>query len=82
MAVKTLAIDGRLVSAREDQTIFSAAQEIGIKIPTLCYLEGMSAAGACRLCLVELKGSNRLLPACATHVSEQDRKSTRLNSSH
>jgi bidirectional [NiFe] hydrogenase diaphorase subunit len=71
MAVKTLAIDGRLVSAREDQTILSAALEIGIEIPTLCYLEGTSGAGACRLCLVELKGSNRLLPACVTRIAEQ-----------
>jgi bidirectional [NiFe] hydrogenase diaphorase subunit len=70
MAVKTLAIDGKLVSAREDQTILSAATEVGIRIPTLCHLEGASDVGACRLCLVEMKGSNRLLPACVTVVAE------------
>jgi bidirectional [NiFe] hydrogenase diaphorase subunit len=70
MAVKTLAIDGKLVSAREGQTILSAATEGGIRIPTLCHLEGASDVGACRLCLVEVKGSNRLLPACVTAVAE------------
>ena len=70
MAVKTLTIDGQLVSAREDDTILNAAREAGIHIPTLCYLEEISTVGACRLCLVEMAGSNRLLPACVTKVAE------------
>lgn len=70
MAVKTLTIDGQLVSAREDDTILDAAREAGIHIPTLCYLEEISTVGACRLCLVEMAGSNRLLPACVTKVAE------------
>jgi bidirectional [NiFe] hydrogenase diaphorase subunit len=71
MAVKTLTIDGKLISARADQTILEAAREVGIAIPTLCHLEGASDVGACRLCLVEVGGSNRLLPACVTHVAEE-----------
>lgn len=70
MAVKTLTIDGQLISAREEETILQAAHEAGIHIPTLCYLEGVSEVGACRLCLVEISGSHKLQPACATKVAE------------
>jgi len=69
-AVKTLVIDGTDVSARGEQSILDAARENGIRIPTLCHLDGLSEAGACRLCLVEVKGSPRLFPACVTQVEE------------
>jgi bidirectional [NiFe] hydrogenase diaphorase subunit len=68
--VKTLVIDGRAISARENQSILQAAQEEGIFIPTLCHLEGLSEVGACRLCEVEVKGSHKLLPACVTKIEE------------
>jgi len=68
--VKTLIIDDRDVSARETETILEAAQEAGLFIPTMCRLEGLSEVGACRLCLVEVKGINKLLPACMTRVEE------------
>lgn len=68
--VKTLCIDGTDVSARADQTILEAACENTISIPTLCHLDGLTEVGACRMCLVELKGSNRLQPACVTLVEE------------
>src|SRR5579883_2288451 len=70
MAVKTLTINGRALSARGDQTILEAAREAGFWIPTLCHLEGTSDVGACRLCLVEVGGSGRLLPSCVTRVEE------------
>lgn len=70
MSVRTLTINDQLVSAREGETILQVAQEAGIPIPTLCYLEGVSAVGACRLCLVELAGSSKLQPACVTQVAE------------
>ncbi len=70
MAVKTLTIDGKLMSAREDETVLEAAREAGIVIPTLCHLEGVSAVGACRLCLVEVGGSGKLQAACVTAVAE------------
>jgi bidirectional [NiFe] hydrogenase diaphorase subunit len=70
MTVKTLTINDQLVSARQEETILDAACEAGIHIPTLCYLEGVSTVGACRLCLVEIAGSNKLLPACVTQVAE------------
>lgn len=70
MAVKTLTIDGKLVSAREEDTILIAARDAGVHIPTLCYVDGLSPVGACRMCLVEQKGVNRLQAACATKVQE------------
>jgi len=70
MPVKTLTIDGKLITSPNEQTILDAARDNGIAIPTMCHLEGVSDVGACRLCLVELAGSNRLLPACVTHVTE------------
>jgi bidirectional [NiFe] hydrogenase diaphorase subunit len=68
--IKTLTIDGKEVSALEGETILQVARENGIDIPTLCYLEGLEPIGACRLCLVEVKGINRLVPACVTQVEE------------
>lgn len=64
--VLTFTIDGRMVSAREDETILSVARENGISIPTLCHLDGLSERGACRLCIVEIKGSAKLSPSCVT----------------
>ena len=74
--VKTLVIDDKEVSARAGQTILEVAREHNIYIPTLCHLEGISDVGACRLCLVEIKGSNKLLPACVTSVFEGMQVST------
>jgi bidirectional [NiFe] hydrogenase diaphorase subunit len=68
--VKTLTIDGKNVSARSGQTILEVAEENGIKIPTLCHLEGLGDVGACRLCVVEVAGNNKLFPACVTSVFE------------
>ena len=68
--IKTLKIDGRDVSARQNETILEVARENGIFIPTLCTLKGLSNVGACRLCLVEVKGTARLQPACVTRVEE------------
>ena len=68
--VVTLNIDGRDLSAREDETIIEVCRENQIPIPSLCYLEGLSVWGACRLCLVELAGQGRLLAACSTRVAE------------
>src|SRR5512140_1897387 len=76
MAAKTLTIDGKHVSADESATILDAATEAGIKIPTLCHMEGVYDVGACRLCLVEVAGISKLLPACTTKVSEGMQVST------
>ena len=68
--VRTLTIDGKDVGAREDETILEVARENGIWLPTLCQLDGLSTVGACRLCIVEVTGSSKLLPACVTRVEE------------
>jgi bidirectional [NiFe] hydrogenase diaphorase subunit len=70
MAVVTLTINDELVSAQEGQTLLAVLKEHGVYVPTLCHLEGLSERGGCRLCLVEIDGSNRLLPACVTPVAE------------
>ena len=70
MAVKTLTIDGKHVGAEESETILEAATDAGINIPTLCHLDGLTNVAACRLCLVEIAGSKKLLPACVTNVAE------------
>ena len=68
--VVTLQIDSKDVSARSDETILQIARDNNIDIPTMCYLEGLSQWGACRLCLVEIKGTPKLLPACSTYPAE------------
>jgi bidirectional [NiFe] hydrogenase diaphorase subunit len=72
MPAKTISvrIDGELVSAKEGQSILEAARANGNHIPTLCYLKGLSAVGACRVCMVELAGTDRLLPSCTTPIQE------------
>ncbi|HKS76379.1 MAG TPA: bidirectional hydrogenase complex protein HoxU [Terriglobales bacterium] len=69
-SIKTLKIDGKDVSARQDETILDVARQNNIFIPRLCELKGLSTVGACRLCLVEIKGSPKLFPACVTRVEE------------
>jgi bidirectional [NiFe] hydrogenase diaphorase subunit len=66
----TLKIDDRDVSAREDETILTVARQNGIPIPTLCHLDGLAERGACRLCIVEVKGMARPVPACVTLVRQ------------
>ncbi|MGO8794146.1 MAG: bidirectional hydrogenase complex protein HoxU [Candidatus Sulfotelmatobacter sp.] len=66
----SIRIDGELISAAEGETILHAAQANGKYIPTLCALEGLTPVGACRICLVEVSGIDRLIPACTTPVQE------------
>jgi bidirectional [NiFe] hydrogenase diaphorase subunit len=80
--VKTLVIDGREVSARRGQTILEVAKENDIHIPTLCHLDGLTDVAACRMCLVEIKGSNKLLPACISAVFEGMEVSTKTERLH
>ena len=63
-------IDGEVIAATAGQTILQVARANDKYIPALCYMEGLSAVGACRLCVVEVSGVGRLLPACSTPVQE------------
>src|SRR5215471_16018035 len=74
----SIRIDGELVSATEGQTILQAAKANGKYIPTLCDLEGLTPVGACRLCIVEVSGTDRLFAACTTPI--QDGMSVTSNS--
>ena len=69
-SIKTLKIDDQDFSARQDETILDVARQNDIFIPTLCDLKGLTSVGACRLCLVEVKGSSKLLAARVTRVEE------------
>lgn len=71
MSVKTLTIDGIPVAIEEGATVLEAARLAKVPIPTLCHLDGLSDVGACRLCVVEVAGINKLLPACVTTVAEE-----------
>jgi bidirectional [NiFe] hydrogenase diaphorase subunit len=70
MDVVTIEIDGKPISASEGETILDAARSAGISIPTLCYLDGVTAAGSCRLCLVEVGDGKPMEAACVTKVAE------------
>ncbi len=70
MSVVTLKINDVDVAVEAGKTVLDAAKEAGIRIPTLCHLDGVSDVGACRLCLVEIAGIPKLLPACVTEVAE------------
>ena len=66
----SLQIDGRPVAIESGATLLDAAQAAGVVIPTLCFLAGLSPVAACRLCLVEIEGSEPLAPACITPAQE------------
>ena len=63
-------INGRELSAPEDTTILAAAEKAGIPIPHLCYLKDINEIAACRMCVVEIEGTDRLVPACNTRLLE------------
>ena len=70
MATVNLKINNREITAEAGTTILQAALDNGIRIPTLCYLKDVNKSGACRVCLVEVKGARTLLSSCTTPVSE------------
>ena len=103
----TVEIDGRTIEVEDGLTVIQAAERLGIEVPHYCWHPGLSIAGNCRMCLVEIEKSPKLQIACNTRVTDgmvvrtasdktktaqkavlefllinQDRKSTRLNSSH
>jgi len=65
-----LKIDKKNVSVPSGTTVLEAAKSVGLRIPTLCYLQGINEIGACKVCVVELKGSDKLVTACNTAVQE------------
>ncbi len=70
MEMVTLTIDGKRVTAKAGTTIVEAARGAGIPIPTLCYMKELNEIGACRVCVVEIEGVDRLAAACNTIAEE------------
>ena len=63
-------INGMPITVPKNYTILQAAREAGFNIPTLCYLKEINEIGACRVCVVEVKGARSLVAACVYPVSE------------
>lgn len=66
-----VSIDGVEVEVEPDSTILEAAEKAGLKIPTLCYFPGLFVEATCRVCVVELSGTGRLVPSCVFPVSDR-----------
>jgi NADH-quinone oxidoreductase subunit F len=64
----SFSLDGRAVTVKPGTTILQAAREHGVDVPTLCYLETLAPANACRLCVVEIEGARVLAPSCSRAV--------------
>ncbi|MBE5757240.1 MAG: 4Fe-4S dicluster domain-containing protein [Clostridiales bacterium] len=63
-------IDGKKLQVSENTTILEAANKLGIRIPTLCFLKEVNEISACRICVVEVAYEHRLVPACSTKVTD------------
>lgn len=68
MGILKVLIDGNEVNAEEGMTILEAAEKVGIEIPTLCHRPDLTPFGGCRVCVVEVEGSPRLVASCHTPV--------------
>ena len=64
-----ITLNGQKVACKKGQNIIEVADEMGIAIPRFCYHKNLSVAANCRMCLIEVKGVNKPLPACATPVA-------------
>lgn len=63
-------INGMPLSVPNGISILEAARYAGIEIPTLCFLKDINEIGACRICMVEVKGARNLVAACVFPVAE------------
>ncbi|MEI6131203.1 MAG: NADH-dependent [FeFe] hydrogenase, group A6 [Bacillota bacterium] len=70
MALVNIIIDGKAMQVEDNLTVLEAARLAKVNIPTLCYLKEINEIGACRICVVEVKGARALQAACVFPVSE------------
>lgn len=70
METVKIKINNREYTVEKGLTVLEAARSVGVKIPTLCYLKDYTGTGACRVCMVEVKGARSLCAACVYPVSE------------
>ncbi len=68
--VINLSIDGKPIKAKEGSHILEVTLDKGIEVPHLCHQSGLSSTGACRVCLVKVKGRPELITSCTTEVSQ------------
>ena len=66
----TIEVNNRHIQTKDGETILDACNRAGIKVPTLCHIEGLFPTGACRMCVVEVEGMDGLVPSCAWPVKE------------
>lgn len=66
--VMRITVNGAAAEVPEGLTVLEAARLAGADIPTLCHLKGVCDVGACRVCVVEVEGAERLVPACTTRA--------------
>jgi formate dehydrogenase major subunit len=77
MSEITLVIDGVECRASKGETILQVARKNNIYIPTLCWMEGLTPIGSCRMCVVEVAGNAKLLTACTTPAENNMQVSTK-----
>ena len=68
--MKQAVINGKTYSYEEEPTILKLLHSIGVEVPSLCHDDRLHPASVCRLCLVKIKGSDRLRPSCSTHLAD------------
>ncbi|MDF1575167.1 MAG: [Fe-Fe] hydrogenase large subunit C-terminal domain-containing protein [Bacteroidales bacterium] len=66
----TLVVNGRNIEAEKGETILSALNRHGMHVPTICSVKGLSPSGACRMCVVEVEGREKLVPSCSYPIEE------------
>lgn len=66
----TIEANGRILEAKDGDTLLETCRRHGLQIPTLCHYEGLPPKGACRLCVVEVEGLPNLIPACSYPVTQ------------
>jgi NADH dehydrogenase/NADH:ubiquinone oxidoreductase subunit G len=73
----TLLMDGKEITAEEEQTLLEAARENGIDIPTICWHEATTSNALCRICVVEVEGQRVLQPSCIVKAATNMKVQTR-----
>jgi iron-only hydrogenase group A len=66
----TIEVNGRKIPAEKGEMLLTALRRAAIRVPTLCHVDGLTASGACRMCVVEIEGQRGLAPSCAFPVAD------------
>src|SRR5438034_11706067 len=68
--IPKITVDGHVIDAKQGQMVLAACNDAGLHIPQYCYHPGLSIVASCRICLVEVEGIPKLVPACQTPVRD------------